>query len=102
MRADIRALQTDMAGGVKTDMGALRADMASVKTGLRALRTDVGGVKTDLANLRIEVARLPTRDDLRELLADKTEAMTGKLVAWIVGTGVGVIALLKYVPGPGS
>ena len=108
MRADIRALRTDMGGGVQTgvngvkmDMGALRAEMAGVKSGLRALRTDMGGVKTDLANLRIELARLPTRDDLRELLADKTEAMTGKLVAWIVGTGVGVVALLKYVPGPG-
>lgn len=79
MRADIRALQTDM----------------------DAVKTDIGALQTDLANVRIEVARLPTRDDLRELVADKTEAMKGKLVAWIVGTGVGVAALLKYVPGPG-
>ena len=66
----------------------------------RVLQTDMEGVKTDLANVRIEVARLPTRDDLRELVADKTEAMKGRLVAWIVGTGVG--ALLRYVPGPGA
>ena len=107
MRADIRALQTAMGplradmGGLKTDLRALRTDMGTVKTGLRALRTDIGVVKTDLANVRIEVAKLPTRDDLRELVADKTEAMKGRLVAWIVGTGVGVAALLKYVPGPG-
>ena len=93
MRTDIRALQTDM-DGVKTDVGG-------VKTDIRALQTDLGGVKTDLANVRIEVARLPTRDDLRELVADKTEAIKGKLVVWIVGTGLGVAALLKYVPGPG-
>ncbi len=93
MRTDIRALQTDM-DGVKTDM-------SGVKTDIRTLQTDLGGVKTDLANVRIEVARLPTRDDLRELVADKTEAIKGKLVVWIVGTGLGVAALLKYVPGPG-
>ena len=86
MRADIRALQTDM-GGVKRDM--------------HGMRTDLDGVKTGLANVRIEMAQLPTRDDLRELVADKTEAMKGRLVAWIVGTGLGVAALLKYVPGPG-
>ena len=68
---------------------------------IRALQTDMDGVKTELANVRIEMAQLPTRDDLRELVADKPEAMKGKLVAWIVGTGVGVAALLKYVPGPG-
>ena len=72
-----------------------------MRADIRALRMDMGGVKSDLANLRIEVARLPTRDDLRELVADKMEATKGKLVAWIVGTGVGVAALLKYVPGPG-
>lgn len=93
MRVDIRALQTDM-DGVKTDMGG-------VKTDIRTLQADLGGVKIDLANVRIEVARLPTRDDLRELVADKTEAIKGKLVVWIVGTGLGVAALLKYVPGPG-
>ena len=86
---------------MKTDIRTLQTDLGGVKTDIRTLQTDLGGVKTDLANVRIEVARLPTRDDLRELVADKTEAIKGKLVVWIVGTGLGVAALLKYVPGPG-
>ncbi len=75
----------------------LHRELTPMRKEIRDLRTDVADLRGEMADLRVEVAKLPTRDDMRELVLDKTNAMKGNLLAWIAASAVAVTAALTAV-----
>ncbi len=72
----------------------LREDL---RTGLDPLESRIQALEGAISNVREDVARLPTKDDLRELVVDKTDAMKGRLQAWILVTALGTVGSLSGV-----
>ena len=84
----------------------LREELAPMRQDVRELRTDMAKVTKDVADARVKVASLPTRDEMRQMVVDKTDAMKGHLIGWIVGTGLGMATILgfifRFVSGSGA
>lgn len=59
-------------------------------------------LKDRLAEIDKSMVQLPTKKDLRELVVDKTKAMRGELIVWILGTAIALAGILKFVPSPGG
>lgn len=80
---------------VRADTRELRGDLAKVKE-------DATELKIGMAEIKVRVEQIPNDKALSKLVLDKTDAMRGRLIVWIIGTGIAVAGFLKFVPAPGS
>ena len=55
-----------------------------------------------LEPIQERLSELPDKEALRELVEDKTKAMKGELLAWILGAAVLITGIVKLVPSRSS
>lgn len=83
-------------------MDSSNMSMEDVDRAIKPLEERVGKVESVLEGIRKDLPELTKKADLRDLVVDKTNAMKGELIAWILGTAIVLAGILKFVPGPGG
>jgi len=84
------------------EIDPVRADTREVRGDLSKVKDDVTALKIGMAEIGVKVDQIPKDEALSTLVVRETDAMKGKLIVWIVGTGIAVAGILKFVPTPGG